>query len=157
MSMRRARRGLTFLEVEIALLLLLLGVLAVIQIAPISLEGVRVAEQQGLASQYAQHILESELSRTFDDLKTLTSSSPSSSGSILPTTVTAGASDAQIPGAPLVTTSPVKSLYSYTTSRVLYPSRTDLVAITAEVSWTDPAAKRRNIPHLFRVVGYKRK
>jgi hypothetical protein len=144
---RKACRGLTFIEVEIALLLLLLGVLAIVQLAPLVLEGVRLSEQHALAGQYAQHIMENELAYSHATL--LGSGLPNGhSGAIGPS---AGNGIYPIPGAP-------SGLYVYSVQRVaLQPPANwsgpyEAVGVTVEVRWRDPNIKRFNRATADRVV-----
>jgi Tfp pilus assembly protein PilV len=58
------RLGLTLIEIEMAMMLLLLGVLSTIEISPLLLKGQRLTETHTMASQFAQFIMETELSQT---------------------------------------------------------------------------------------------
>jgi len=146
--MRRSPRGLTFLEIEIALLLLLLGVLAVIEISPLAMQGVRLAEQHAMAGQIAQHVLENEMARTHD--AQLAVLSTVSRGKIV--SGTAGSGEIQVPGA-------TDDMYTYTVVRQSHPTLgSDVIIITVEVQWRDPNMRRynRSTPdRTLRIVGYK--
>lgn len=108
---RTRRRGLTFLEVEIALLLLMLSVLAVIEISPLSTRGILQAERHERAQQFAQAILENEMARSFASVYTTTQSV--TVGNIV--SANPGATDVMLPGAPLNT-------YSYRVIRAPHPN-----------------------------------
>lgn len=160
MTMRRStQRGLTFLEIEIALLLLLLGVLAVIEISPLAMQGVRLAEQHAMAGQIAQHVLESEMARSFSWHKNQLEAvgSNGNSGDICSGAATAP--DIQVPGV-------TDGTYRYEVSRARYPASyadgtatnlsDDIIVIAVEVRWRDPNARRYSAgERSLRIVGYK--
>jgi hypothetical protein len=64
MRKSKKRLGLTLIEIEMAMMLLLLGVLSTIEISPLLLKGERLTETHTMASQFAQFIMETELSQT---------------------------------------------------------------------------------------------
>ncbi len=164
--MSRSRRGLTFLEIEMALLLLLLGVLAVIEIAPLALQGVRLAEQQALGGQFAQHVLEVEMADRYDAVLSRVSTQSASDSWILPfpqykrTPTVLYPYDIVIPGAPAITYAPTfKPMYTYFVDRRAHPTLgSDVIVLTVEVKWNDPNARRASqAGRIFRLVGYKTK
>lgn len=151
---RTGRRGLTFLEVEIALLLLMLGVLAVIELAPLSMKGARLAEQQAMAGQFAQFILETELNQTYGGLLAL--NPPQMVSGDIVSTSSGQATEIVIPGAP-------SGVYKYSIYIAPHPTLgTDVLIVTVEVTWFGwtPGSQQksnRHADHTFRLVGYKSK
>lgn len=131
-------RGLSFLEVQIALMLLLVGVVALIGLPSVILEGTRLSEQHVTAARCAQYLLELELSQTHDALTRL----PASSGW---TPVT----PSLCPGTP-------SGLYDYQVLRTDHPRMGRLIrVVTIELRWMDPEAKRYGRYRFFSLSGYK--
>ena len=141
-------RGLTFLEIEIALVFLLLGVVAVIELPSLLLEGTRLTEQQTTAAQCAQHLLDVEMALSYDYEASQVSSSWTSITSNLVPGVQAWTQyvDEQAPG------------YEFRVLRSDHPTLGPLVRIiTVEVHWKDPNARRYGSYQIYRLTGYKTK
>ena len=131
-------RGLSFLEAQIALVLLMVGVIALIQVPSLILEGTRLSEQHVTAARCAQYLLELELAKTHDAL----ARQPTTSGW---TAVTPPI----CPGAP-------SGLYDYQVLTTDHPRMGRLVrVVTIEVRWMDPEAKRYGRYEFFSLSGYK--
>jgi len=127
--MRRAR-GLTFIEVEISLLLLLVGVLALIEISPLFLQGSRLAELHALAQGYAENFMEEEMGRAYESQVALLGSQPDTG--YIPVT------ENEIPQVK-------RGTYEYRIRRGYHPAMgADIIVITVDIRWRDPDARRYN-------------
>jgi len=133
---RRGQSGMSFIEVQTALMLLLVGVIALIELPTLMLEGTRLSEQHVVAAQAAQLLLEQELAHTFD----YEEQQPASSGwaAITPTLS---------PGVP-------SGMYDFQILRADHPKMGQLVrVITVQVRWMDPDAKRYGTYQQFNLSG----
>lgn len=129
---------MSFIEVQTALMLLLVGVIALIQLPSLMLEGTRLSEQHVVAAQAAQLLLEQEISYTFDYEEV----QPASTGWLALT-------PQQCPGV-------TAGLYDYEILRADHPKMGGMVrVITVQVRWMDPDAKRYGTYRTFSLSGYK--
>ena len=64
--------GLTLLEVQISLLLLMVGVLAVVAMAPVGRRNIDLAQKSTLAMAYGRHLMESTRALPYDHQGTIT-------------------------------------------------------------------------------------
>jgi Tfp pilus assembly protein PilV len=126
----RSSPGLTFIEVQISLLLLLIGILAIIEISPLFMQGSRLAELHALAQGYAENFMEQEMGRPYIVLSSLVASEPDTGYDPITT--------AQIPQVRANT-------YEYRIRRSYHPTLgNDVIVVTVEVRWRDPNARRYN-------------
>lgn len=171
----RVRHGLTFIEVEMALLLLLLGVLSVIEISPLTLQGTRLSEQHVMASQAARYILDSYLDQSYSS-HLLAMNNWLSGGNPLPQ-IDTGNLTAKTGGAAtnIVIPGMNENLYTYRVMRYTHPTMPGpsgtpaaistavpgsggIVVVVVEVWWRDPTMQRYNrtsADRVVRLVGYK--
>ncbi|MBM3461645.1 MAG: hypothetical protein FJX76_06045 [Armatimonadetes bacterium] len=56
--MKRRARGLSLVEVQLALLLLLVGILTAVGLAPLGMRGAEIARRNTLANDYARELIE---------------------------------------------------------------------------------------------------
>lgn len=119
-------------------MLMLVGVVALIQLPSIILEGTRLSEQHVTAARCAGHLLELELSHSHDALTRL----PATSG-------WAPVTPSLCPGTP-------SGLYDFQVLRADHPRMGQLArVITVELRWMDPEAKRHGRYQFFSLSGYK--
>lgn len=129
---------MSFIEVQVALMLLLVGVIALIELPSLMLEGNRLSEQHVVAAQSAQLLLEQELAHTYD----YEQQQPSSSGwSTLTSSICPGVTS---------------NLYTFQILRADHPKLGQMArVITVQVRWMDPNKKRYGTYQIFSLSGYK--
>lgn len=144
--MRRPGRGLTLLEILLSLTFLVLGVLAVLELSPLLLQGERLSEQHSLATQYAQFFMEMELKNSY----------------AVEAGLPAALSTAPVPSWPMVSSQlpgvPASPLYRYNVFRtpvVEAFSASPPICVTVQVVWTDPDLKRAATLQTYTLVCYK--
>jgi Tfp pilus assembly protein PilV len=172
---RQVRRGLTFIEVEMALLLLLLGVLSVIELSPLTLQGTRLSEQHIMASQAARYILDSYLDQSYSS-HVLAMNNWLGGGTQLPQIDTGNLTNTSGgPATDIVIAGITPKLYTYRVQRYTHPTMPGpsgtpaavpaaapgtggIVVLVVEVWWKDPTLQRYNrstADRVVRLVGYK--
>lgn len=134
----RSRQGMTFIEIQTALMLLLVGVIALIELPTLMMEGTRMSEQHVAAAHAAQHLLELEVAHTYD----YETQQPSSTG--------------WAPLTPSLCPGVQSGMYDFQITRADHPRMGSVVrVVTAQVRWMDPDAKRHGTYHFFNLSGYK--
>jgi hypothetical protein len=129
---------MSFLELQIALVLLLVGVIALIELPPLVLEGTRLSEQHVTAARCAQHLLELELAHTYD----YETGQPAASG-------WATVTPSLCPGVPA-------GRYDFQITRADHPRMGPTIRVlTVQVRWMDPEAKRHGTWETYTLSGYK--
>lgn len=129
---------MSFIEVQTALMLLLVGVIALIELPSLMLEGTRMSDQHTVAAQCAQQMLENELAHTYD----YETQQPASTG-------WAPITPSLCPGAP-------SGRYDFQILRADHPKMGSVLRIiTVQVRWMDPDAKRYGTYQFYNLSGYK--
>lgn len=127
------RRGLSLLEVQISLLLLMVGVLAVVAMAPVGSRNVDLARKSTLAMSYARHLMESTRALPYDQQGTITRRTLVG---LLPA-VPAG--------------------FEFQVMVDIPPENVELHRIEVTVFWLDKDAQGASFQRSYRLVGYSAK
>lgn len=126
----RGTRGLTLLEVQIALMLLMVGVLTVVAMAPLGNRNVDLARSHTHAMSYAAHVMESVRALPYDH-----------QGSVSRRSL-AGV----LPGVP--------SGFEYQVGVDIPPENVEIHRIEVTIYWTDLSARGGVYAKSYRLVGY---
>jgi len=130
---RRSRQGLTLIEVQVAILVLFVAILAAVALAPIGMSGVQLAERNAHAMNYARHIMEATIALPYNRQIGM---------SLRPLTATI------IPG--------VQPGYSCETLISNLPGP-NLHQIEVNIYWTDASAAHQSMTRAYRLVAYSAK
>lgn len=125
--------GLTLLEVQISLLLLMVGVLAVVAMAPVGSRNIDLARKSTLAMSYARHLMESTRALAYDHQGTV---SRRTLVGLLPS---------------------VPDGFEYQVLVDIPPENVELHRIEVTVFWLDQDARGAPFPRSYRLVGYSAK
>lgn len=117
----KASRGLSLLEVQLAMMLLLVAVLTALAVTPTGMHGVQQAQGRTFVTSYARHVLESTLALPFNQQQSV--------GSTPLETI--------IPGIP-------SGIYTYTITVQAVAQNTEIHSIEATILWWE--LTRQQIP-----------
>lgn len=150
-SQRARQRGLSLLEVEVSLLIFMLGVIALMAFPSTLKDSTDFNELRLGAARIAQHVLEAELAQPFDG--PLLPPPPGSPNLPMQTTVTIN--DTTTPGLATVYTPYTCTVYTS------WPSDPNLhyimYSVTVQVRYRDTDPKRSGGMQTYEITGYKTK